>query len=565
MMIYEKNMMCKAVSLSFFLACLFWSACNRQSEAFRLLREAQVGMETSPEEAMNKIDSIFYPQTNLSKEQYMQYLVTQVQARHKTYRSLKNDTLVFVARDYFIRRKKFRQAALACFYSGCVYKERNDFEPAVRQYELAREYALKTDEAALQGLILYHIGDLFYEEGSYAEAISAYREAAQKYEGDLQKRIRCFGAMGRTWMLQEQNDSAFYYLREGWNMAMKSSDSLSQSLLAQNLGVAYAEVEAYERALYYQRRSFHLNTDTSKVSRYYLSFAEIYLQMGNVDSAAFYTRKLKKEVSSVGNLKLRTSICHFLFDEALRRADYESALDYQQQECELMEEITQQRAEQLLTEVQRRYNFERLQSKHQSQLNRYQQWSIFLLFLLCISGAAFAVYVIQKKNSIVRMYKQIDLLQKMSKEMTSVYETNLRKKEADLRQELLWKMDVVAKASLLDEEVVKNMPAKLLLKQFRQIVYDKNEDDRWSNILSVFSRLNPNFSTTLRNTYPCLNETEYRICLLSYAGMNVREIALFLRLSPNTVQAYRTKLRRRIGICDSSIDTATFLRDNLPL
>ena len=101
MMIYEKNMMCKAVSLSFFLACLFWSACNRQSEAFRLLREAQVGMETSPEEAMNKIDSIFYPQTNLSKEQYMQYLVTQVQARHKTYRSLKNDTLVFVARDYF--------------------------------------------------------------------------------------------------------------------------------------------------------------------------------------------------------------------------------------------------------------------------------------------------------------------------------------------------------------------------------------------------------------------------------------------------------------------------------
>lgn len=102
------------------------------------------------------------------------------------------------------------------------------------------------------------------------------REAAQKY--DSQKRIRCFSAMGRTWMLQEENDSAFYYLRERWNMAIKSSDSLSQSLLAQNPGVAYAEVGAYERA------------------------------------------------------------------------DYESALDYQQQECELMEEIAQQRAEQLPTE-----------------------------------------------------------------------------------------------------------------------------------------------------------------------------------------------------------------------
>ena len=120
------------------LALLVMIACNPQPEADSLLTRAREVIENHPDSAMHLIDSIFYPERSLNRGQYMEFLVTQVKAKHKTYRSVAEDTLIFKAKAYFEKKNKDPdQTARAYFYSGCVYRERQQYDQAMQHYKKA--------------------------------------------------------------------------------------------------------------------------------------------------------------------------------------------------------------------------------------------------------------------------------------------------------------------------------------------------------------------------------------------------------------------------------------------
>ena len=105
-------------------------------------------MEDRPDSAMRLVDSIFYPEKSLRKPQYMQYLVTRVRARYKNYRPVAEDTLVFKATDYFVSKGKDpRRITLAYFYSGCVHRERKEYDKAMQHYKEAEHHAAQTGDA----------------------------------------------------------------------------------------------------------------------------------------------------------------------------------------------------------------------------------------------------------------------------------------------------------------------------------------------------------------------------------------------------------------------------------
>lgn len=83
------------------VSLFFFRAFNPQPEATEVLKQAERLVEKYPDSAMQLIDSVFYPEKSLSREHYMRFLVTQVQAKYKTHRPVHEDTLIFKARDYF--------------------------------------------------------------------------------------------------------------------------------------------------------------------------------------------------------------------------------------------------------------------------------------------------------------------------------------------------------------------------------------------------------------------------------------------------------------------------------
>ena len=545
------------------------SACNPQPEASGLLEEAGQLVERHPDSAMLLIDSIFYPEKSLNHEYYMRFLVTQVQAKYKTYRPIHEDTLIFRARDYFSARNKYpRTTALAWFYSGCVYRERKQYEQAMEHYKEAEKFAMQTGDADLKGLVQYNTGDLLAEQGLYSEALKNYKNAERFYmqspEKPDEKQANCFSAIGRMFLLSAEKDSAFRYFHKGLEIAEIAGNRELQSLLAQNLSVAYRNEKQYDKAETYLNQSFRLNTDSAKLPRYYLNFALLYTGMGRQDSAAWYTEQLKQQINdSLTDNYLKASLYRYLAETEKEKGNFNAAFNYQDLYTNVVEKITKERLQQSVYETQRKFDYERMRNRHERQVTVFQFWFIMLLLAILIGGASFSWYTLRQRTRLLHTQEHIETLREIAAEMNKSFESKISVKDQNLRELLLWKFDVVKKSALMEQHSTSEMSAAELIKIFHQIVYRGNKNGHWQNILSVFDQVNPGISEKMRRLFPNLTETEYRITLLTYAGMSVKDISVILHLSAHTVQTYRTGLRKKFGIDDISVDTTTYLKEVL--
>lgn len=536
-----------AIGLSFLGEC----NPNPQPEAFRLLGDAERLIESNPDSAMQLVDSLFYPEESFLHKDYMRYLVLRVQARYKTHRPVAEDTLVFRARDYFSGRvdKEPRQAALAWFYSGCVYRERKEYENAAQQYKEAGKHARQAGDTDLQGLIQYNLGDLLAEQGVYPEALEKYKEAAQLYDTIPHKQAQCFSAIGQMYALLDQPDSALLSFHKGLDLAGSEGDHPLQSLLAQNLGVMYKETKQFDKAETYLRQSFRLNADSTKLPRYYLNFAKIFTGMGRPDSAAWYMGQLKQHIHAAGDDYFKASAYSYLAGREKEQANYEAAFAYQDERMKTLQRIMEERENQSVYEAHLKYDYGQMQKQYYRDMSVLQLWIIALLAVGIVGGALFTWYWVRQKNRQAEIRRNIDTLKEMKRDLESA----MYQKQLDLREDLLRGFDVVRKVIDLNREIaLPGEPAPggtFWIKRFNKIVYgEESIEETWDALVRIFNTMRPGLAEKIREEYPDFTETEFRVCILTYAGFRVREISVILQHSENTIQTRRTDVRRKMDL-----------------
>jgi len=69
----------------------------------------------------------------------------------------------------------------------------------------------------------------------------------------------------------------------------------------------------------------------------------------------------------------------------------------------------------------------------------------------------------------------------------------------------------------------------------------------WREILTEFHATYPDILPQLEKTYPDLTEGERNVALLSFLGFRIKEEAVLLHLSENTVMKYRSNLKKKVG------------------
>ena len=532
------------------IGAFFLGGCKPQPEAPRLLAEAQRLMENSPDSAMLLIDSIFYPEKSLRHEDYMRYLVLHVQARYKTHRPVAGDTLVFRACDHYSGRldKEPRMAALACFYSGCVYRERGDYEKVMRHYKEAETYAAKTGDHALQGLIQYNLGDLFAVQDLYTKALERYKSAARFYNAYPEKEAYSLSAVGRMFLLDKNPDSAFFYFQKGLNTAKSTNDEILQSLLAQNIGVAYQQTGRYTEAERYFRQSSQYDPDRKDPARNYLNFAKLYSQMERPDSAAFYTGKLKNSIDSTDNNYLKASAYGFLAEWEKARGRDNEAFAYQDKRINSLNRIMDDRKNQSVYEIEQKYNYEQQQNHYNQRFIRFQQGLMGLMgvLLVVVISLLFLFWrMLGEKAATLRIQENVNTLRKTTRDLLSAG----KESETALEEALQWKLDVLKKTVRLKYRMSEKEQKthQSLIDILDKILFAKSTKTPGLDIRQTVEHLNPGIRLFIRQQYPTLSETEYNVCLLSYAGLSVQEVAFALNRNEHTVYKARTNLNKKIG------------------
>lgn len=524
--------------------------CNTNNDATRFLQKAQSLAETNPGEAIKWIDSISDPENNLNGDQYMEYLVTRTQIYYKNYLSIENDSLIFNAVKYYQQNTdEPKQTALAYFYAGTVLREQKKYDLTMKYYKTAEKYATISLDSSTIGLINFNMADILAEQGRYGKALIKYKLAAENYEHNPEKQAYSFSSAGRMYLFKQAFDSAFYFLDKGIKIAEGTGNKQIKRQLAESLSVAYEQVKKYDKSLKYLQYSLSLNSDSARLPRYHLNFAVLYHKMLLGDSSLFYAEKLKKEIHTVNDNYLKASILSFLIDFEKKQNNISAAFDFQTYRMDVIRKIMEEREKQSVYRIEKKYNYEQIEKKYFESLAIEQRWIILLLGMIILGGSLFSFYRAKQKNIQSAIQSKIYTLAQMNNDL----ESKVQKKHLDLRRELLWRFNITKKFIKINEELNKkgktNLESGLLLKKFNTIVYGQDSlDEQWETLHLAFREARPGYSEKLKQLYPDISETEFRICILTYADFSVKEIALILQQSPNTIQTRRTSLRKKLGL-----------------
>ena len=551
--------------LSLILTALFFYACNNpQPEAYKLLNNATRLVEVYPDSAMIFIDSIFYPEKSLNRENYMRFLVVHVQAKYKTYRPIQEDTLIFKASEYFSNKKNDSyQTAIAYFYSGCVYREQKEYKKAIQQYTEAQKYALQTNDMKLNGLIQYNTGDLLVSQGLFLKAVDYYKEAANYYAqsplDDYDKQAISFSAIGRMFMLSGNNDSAFHYFNKGLQVTNFNNDNKSQSLIYQNISILYRESKQYEEAEIHLRQSFELNTDSTEIPRYLLNFARLYKYKEQHDSLILYTSLLNQSINSIDNNALKASVYEFLALYEKERGSYHAAFDYKKKYTDVLIDIMDERNRQSLYEVQQKYNFEIQQTQFDKHYTKTERYILNLIIVVLIGTLIFTIYTFKQRKKHIIALQRINILRNMADNLEHLHNTNETILKNKMRDLIINKIDIIKRVMLLNNSIKENDSTKRVLNKINTIVYGEDFEEDWLVVLDVYNEINPGFYEDIQKRYNNFTKNEFRVFILSHTKFTPKEISVVLNLTYNTVLTIRSSIRKKIKMNGSRLNDLLYI------
>jgi len=301
--------------------------------------------------------------------------------------------------------------------------------------------ATKTKDNKLKGLVQNGIGDLLEQQGLYEQALRAYQKTNKLYWYNSKEQITSISNEGRSYLLMDEPDSALIIFQHGIELAEKKKDRNGESLLMQNISLAYSQKQEFKQALKAIQRSFVFNTDSAEIIRYYINFGKLYTSLGMQDSASYFYGHVKDKVDKLTNHYLQASTYLALANWEKSRKNYISTFEYLDKRASSIENIMHDRNRSSVLDIEKKYDFELIKNAHNKQIIRLQSWLLLLSALFVVSGTTFTVYIIRRKNQMIAAQQTISTLKAMNQDLSS----SISRHNVDLHNAVLVQCDIAKK------------------------------------------------------------------------------------------------------------------------
>lgn len=137
-------------------------------------------------------------------------------------------------------------------------------------------------------------------------------------------------------------------------------------------------------------------------------------------------------------------------------------------------------------------------------------------------------------------------------------EKNLDEKNIALR-EILKQLEI--EKEVIRKNIINNITMMILplVQDFRHLIPGKY--NQYLDFLEQhLEHLTSQFGAKITDPQFKLTTREMRICDLIKGGLSSKEIGLLLSISPRTVEGFRTRIRKKLGITNKSVNLANFLQ-----
>lgn len=504
------------------------NSCSNHSEEKTVLLADKL-LDSRPDSAFILLESIDFPE-DMPEETYAGYCRLLVLVHQKNRISIKSDTLIHKAVNYYKDRKnKHTEYIQSLLLSGNVYEAQDSTFLAEQCYLEAFELSGENKDSKLYGISAYELGGLHKYLGNYDKGIYWFNIAAGIFETKDDRIIKgrimrqtadCFALSGHT-------DTALVI----YNKVLSQPQSPDiEANVYKNMAVAYKKAGHYDNSLHFIRKSIETSPRETLYPIQYLILSSIYEDTGKQDSAIYYKRKALQYAGQQNNLCIvhkayeafygihsTQSFENYILSKSFSNSDY-----YQKQKHETVI-------------YQRLYNIEKVKKRNRELTIRLQRCLFFLVFISFAFVSMYLYHRNSKKKKLLRFEKELeDKNTIINTIMDSLYQ----------RLVLYKKMVRLSISPNKDKH-------KPFLREYNKVLFDKKDSEftfDWDTVYDLTDNLFNNYTTRINHLYPLLNDTEKKIIILLKIGFTTTEIASILNKSVHTMYKYTSNIRKSLRI-----------------
>lgn len=440
----------------------------------------------------------------------------------------------------------------------------------------AETHALDTDDHYICGLIYSYLGNLYFSQYSFDEALAMYDKSEKCYAqaGQLRNEGYMVEAKARVYILQEDKNACFNEYERAIELFKGLNDVDYVAILTCDYLMAKFQFGIYE--------SLTIEDLKSGLQNYYssneLTFRSlIYYKMNNLDSARYCAiRALENDEL---NAKQMAGIKFFLSRIENKCYNYKQAYDYMNGYAALMDSIYLIERENLVQKIEKRYNNTLLKNSLIAE-ETYHKYQLRIIAIIIIFGVILFIYSViilikKRKQIVIKKDQEIKAYKVMAEDLSSNYDelkvlfdrlSSEQDQNDDTETRFIQALDCRLKGlgQLLEEAYLFANKPERFLRKFQDYVRESTSKEfAFSDLRYVVNKKFHGIVDYLKRTYPELSESDLDLCSMicfGFCSNSIRQI--YAHTNPDSIYNKRSKLRTKLRL-ESSIQIEGFIRNLL--
>jgi len=447
----------------------------------------------------------------------------------------------------------------ALYYMGKIYTSLGNYEKSSELYYECLQLSEQMKDQETEVMALNSIGVVYHNQNNFDKALEYYYKALTiAREIDYKKGIaRGLNNVAAMYGYQEKYTKFVKILREAIALNLEQGDLNMVGINYFNLGYYFQVQEEYDSALYYFNSALDIYqrlNNTSSITSAKIFLAEFYLQTGQLKESKTYALESLEEGRASKRKRLVYETYVLLSEIYFKEMDSMSAYQYQILELQMKDSLNIEDSQTEMSKLELQYEFEKAEQKKRIIQQRKNLGNVIILITL-IFIIIFIILLLgrirMKARSVMLEKDKLEInLELRNKELTANVMSIMKKNET-LTQ-------IASRLKGIQKEAVKDETKKAI----RKISVELNkavDDEPWEEFELRFKQVHSDFFTALIEQFPNLSPQEQRLCALLRLNMTSKEISGITGQQVATIEMARTRLRKKIGITNTSTNLITFL------
>jgi tetratricopeptide (TPR) repeat protein len=472
--------------------------------------------------------------------------------------------------DFFDRHGTANDRLLAHYLLGRAYYEAGEAPMALQCYQQAAECADTTAEDCdyKQLCRVYaQIGDLFYYQGLYREAVQPTEKAVHYADlaGDSLIAVTCYEQLSFIYDALNISDTAILIMEKAANryrkLGYESDAAISLGSIARPLILAGKLEKASQYMSIYESGSGFFDKGGNIQSgreAYYNSKGLLCLKKGLLDSAKYW---FHKEIAEGHDFNNQNGGAYGLAKVYAEQHRYDSAARFFQYAYDMNDSMHIQRNSDVVERIHAIYNYSRNQEiarkkSEEAQIEKAHRQTIFIVFVVFAIVCLLTLYrlVIKQKQGLEKYRQSLEELHVIRNEKKELirHKEEYSKMIAEKDKKIQYLERITHKygkqlffTTANAERCIKESPTyqELSGKAVKGMALT---DQDWNSVLRLIKEYLPGFDDFMATHQYKLRDREYKMCLLFRLHFKAVDIAGALDISKSKISQASSEIMKKL-------------------